>query len=519
MRIAGLFISLALPACTFVQQVPPRSPLPALDNPWYTAAQAELATTLKHSQPASARNVILFVGDGMSLATVAAARIRQGQLEGGSGEENYLSFERFPHVALAKTYNTNAQVPDSAGTATAMLSGVKTQIGVVGVDESVRRGDCTSTAGSSVPTLLEHAEDAGLATGVVTTTRITHATPAAAYAHIADRGWESLPTADCPGIAAQLVAFAHGDGPEVVLGGGRANFLPINSADPEYPDRSGRRDDGRDLVAEWQQRHGEGAAYVWNQRQLDQLDLARTTHILGLFEPSHMQYETDRKDDGAGEPSLADMVSTAIRMLQKSDQGFFLLVEGGRIDHAHHAGNAYRALHDTIAMSDAVAAARRLTRSNDTLIVVTADHGHVIEFAGYPHRGNPILGKVIGVGPDGNRSEDYSRDSSGKPYTTLVYGNGPGHVAPSDTQPGGVKKHPHYSSSYDATTGGRPDLTDVDTAHPDYLQESAVPMNYETHSGTDVAIYADGPGAWLFRGVHEQHYIYHVMAYALFGRN
>ncbi|MBT8136219.1 MAG: alkaline phosphatase [Gammaproteobacteria bacterium] len=520
MRINCLLLSLLLGACTTM--APPdihRTPLPVLDNTWYLEARADLQAALKRSVPARAQNVILFVGDGMSLATVTAARIRQGQLAGNSGEENRLSFEQFPYVALAKTYNTNAQVPDSAGTATAMLSGVKTQIGVVGVDDRVRRGDCTSVAGSSVPSLLEHAEDAGMATGVVTTTRITHATPAAAFAHVAERGWESLATPDCPGIAAQLIAFTHGDTPEVVMGGGRSNFMPLNTADPEYPDRSGRRDDGRDLISEWQQRHGDRAAYVWNKGQFDGLDLSRHDRVLALFEPSHMQYEADRDDSAAGEPSLSDMVTTAVKMLQKSERGFFLLVEGGRIDHAHHGSNAYRALHDTIAMADAVAAARNLTSADDTLIVVTADHGHVMEIAGYPYRGNPILGKVVSIAADGGKSAEYARDASGKPYTTLVYGNGPGHVAPSDKQPEGVKKHPHSGSQHGAITGGRPDLTTVDTEHLDYLQESAVPLSYETHSGTDVAIYADGPGAWLFQGVHEQHYIFHVMAYALFGHN
>ncbi|WP_276607859.1 alkaline phosphatase, partial [Vogesella mureinivorans] len=121
-----------------------------------------------------------------------------------------------------------------------------------------------------------------------------------------------------------------------------------------------------------------------------------------------------------------------------------LVVEGGRIDHAHHANNAYRALTDTIALSEAVAAARAATSLDDTLIVVTADHSHVLSFAGYSHRGNPILGKVT----DRTGSDDLAlkRDMTGRVFTTLGYINGPGYAAASDLQPEGVKRQPHEPS-------------------------------------------------------------------------
>ena len=143
------------------------------------------------TQRGSAKNIILFVGDGMGVSTVTAARIFDGQKKGLLGEENSLSFGRFPFVGLSKTYNVDAQTPDSAGTMTALISGVKTDAGTIGVDENVVRGDCSSVAGSQVFTALELAEIAGLATGIVSTARITHATPAATYAKSADRDWEN----------------------------------------------------------------------------------------------------------------------------------------------------------------------------------------------------------------------------------------------------------------------------------------------------------------------------------------
>ncbi|WP_272990111.1 alkaline phosphatase, partial [Spongiibacter tropicus] len=118
----------------------------------------------------------------------------------------------------------------------------------------------------------------------------------------------------------------------------------------------------------------------------------------GLFNESHMQYEADRNNDIAGEPSLRDMTAKAIQILDNNPEGFFMMVESGRIDHAHHAGNAYGALTDAIELSEAVAKAVELTNPEETLIIVTADHSHVFTIAGYPKRGNPILGKVVSVG-------------------------------------------------------------------------------------------------------------------------
>ena len=141
---------------------------------------------------AQAKNVVFFLGDGMGVSTITAARIFAGQQQGNSGEEYDLAFDRFDNVALIKTYNTDAQVPDSAGTITAIMTGQKTRIGVVGVDATVARDDCSASLNGGLPSVAELAEDAGLSTGVVSTARITHATPAGAYAHAPNRNWEAV---------------------------------------------------------------------------------------------------------------------------------------------------------------------------------------------------------------------------------------------------------------------------------------------------------------------------------------
>jgi alkaline phosphatase len=471
------------------------------DNAWFAAGRASVRAASRFiADQQAAKNVILFIGDGMGISTVTAARILEGQRQGGTGEENRLAFETLPHVAFSKTYNTDAQVSDSASTMTAIVSGVKTQTGVLGVDESVRRGDHTSVEGSKVLSILEEAEDRGLSTGVVSTATLTHATPAGCYAHVPFRLWENdsqmskaARSADFPDIARQLIEFKHGDGLEVALGGGREHFLPRGEQDPERSRDGGRRSDGRNLTEEWLKTN-KGSRYVWNHEQFLAVDRKTTSHLLGLFEPGHMQFEAGRGEDTGGEPSLAEMTALAIDLLAKNPKGYFLMIEAGRIDHGHHAGIAALALADTIALSDAVRTALEKTSARDTLIVVTADHSHTLTISGYPKRGNPILGKVKGFkwSSEGIGLNEVSLDQNGKPYTTLSYANGPGRVRAEN----------------------RPDLSRIDTESPDYRQESVVPLSSETHAGEDVPIYAGGPRAALFHGVQEQNYLYHAMVEA-----
>ena len=178
------------------------------------------------------------------------------------------------------------------------------------------------------------------------------------------------------------------------------------------------------------------------------------------------------------------------------------MVESGRIDHAHHAGNAYGALTDTIALADAVAVADELTDDEDTLIIVTADHGHVFTIAGYPKRGNPILGKVVNVGAD-----EAATAADGMPYTTVGYMNGNGF------RDLGTETDADEIYNYDVNAG-RQDLADVDTTAAGFHQESLIPLSSETHSGEDVGIYAKGPGAFLVNSTNEQSVIFHVMDFA-----
>lgn len=495
------------------------------NNAWYQDAQTRIAEKNQQTTSKKAKNVILFVGDGMGLSTLTAARILQGQQNHRSGEEGYLSFESFPYTAMVKTYNVDAQTPDSAGTMTAMISGLKTDVGVIGVDEDVERGDCSTALGNEVVTALELAEIKGLATGVISTARITHATPAATYAKSADRNWEDISDmkidenperANCEDIALQLVNFESNletryagidiDGIDVVMGGGRRHFLPkdeqYNVEKPAANGAEGDRSDGRHLINEWKAQYAQGT-YVNNQSEFDAIDVTTTEPVFALFNESHMLYEADRSNDIAGEPSLTEMTQKAISILDNNEKGFFLTVESGRIDHGHHAGNAYNALNDTIEFSNAVQAAIDSTNPEETLILVTADHSHVFTIAGYPKRGNPILGKVISVGETTPALAD-----DNMPYTTLGYANGRGFKD--------LGYETDADAGYDeAIVNERVDLAAIDTTEPGFHQESHVPLGSETHSAEDVSLHAKGPSAHLAQGVVEQSVIFHIIKKAL----
>jgi len=472
--------SLTLVACEKAQNTVPANEAQASET---KANQISVKTSGK------AKNVILFIGDGMGISTITAARIFDGQSKGMSGEDNKLSFEEFPNLSLVKTYNLDAQVADSAGTASAMNTGLKTQIGKINVQPDGLFAGCADSTATPPTLFADMAERAGMSTGIVSTARLTHATPAAVYGHAISRGWEG--DADihpvgvergCTDLAQQLINYNIGDGLELALGGGRRSFVPKAFL------ASGRRTDGQDLTASWEAKgdqKGDQYVYVSSAGELRGLKPEAKQKILGLFSNSHMDYETDRNN--AEQPSLTEMTEFAIKNLEARGTGYYLMVEAGRIDHAHHGSNAYRALSETQELARAVALADELTNDEDTLILVTADHSHVFTIAGYPKLGNPILGLVYPPDDEtGKAATAPSKAADGLPYTTLGYHNG-------------------------SNVRSSVEQTDNMVQAKDYKQQSAVRRASETHAGEDVALFAKGPGADAVKGVIDQAEIFDIM--------
>lgn len=471
--------------------------LPQANSPWFTDAQANLQSMLDRQHNTNrAKNVILMVADGNGVGTNYAIRILEGQNEGKLGEEHVLHYEAFPHLALVKTYNVNAQTPDSAPTAGAMNTGVKQVFNTINLDpDGGVHDDCATEAGNELATFAELVKGEDKGVGIISTARLTHATPAAVYAKTANRNWEAAVPEGCDNskdIATQLLDAMEAGTVDLAMGGGRRNFLPTDVQSEEGKD--GRREDGRNLVAEAQDK---GIQYAWDDATFADLKLDGTTPTLALFEDSHMKYEYDR----TGEPSLAEMTKAAIEYLSQNENGYYLEVEAGRVDHANHGSNAFRTLTDGLAFVEAVRMADELTDDEDTLLIVTADHEHAIAFNGYCGRGSPILGLCYGVkaGQVEHSGEPELADD-GKPYTVIGYLNGPGSV---------------LIEQADGTyAGSRPDITQEDATDAEFLQQALIPKSSETHSGEDVAVYAKGPFAHLFDGTVEQNYIFHVMHHA-----
>ena len=429
-----------------------------------------------------AKNVIFFLGDGMGPVTVTAARILKYK------EEGSLNMDKLSRTARIKTYSLDAQTTDSAPSMAAYMTGVKTRNETLSLDGATKAfapstdattgvrnsvNNCPATGnGVASTTLLELAIAKGKATGVVSTARLTHATPAATYAHVCHRNAEyEIARQAAPGGVGYNTAL--GSGVDVLMGGISQYWTPFNATS----NKSGRPD-GRDLVAEMK---AKGYNFVSDLSSLNAAPTAAATKLLGLYDfavaQGHMSYNLDR--DPTKEPSLAQMTVKSLDILSKNANGFFLMVEGGRIDHALHETNAARALDETIAFDDAIKAAIDKVKTFDptlanTLIVVTADHDHTMAFNGYGKRGDSPLG-LSNSYVDGTPN----KDKNGVPYTTLVFGGG--------------SNRPDTRGALTA-----PAVTDIN-----YLQEVAIrrgSKGSETHGGGDVMLMSTGAGSTGFKG-------------------
>ena len=437
---------------------------------------------LSQAQASDAKNVILFIGDGMGPSVLTATRLFK------VGEEGNLEIMSLPRSARIKTFSHDAQTTDSAPSMAAYTTGVKMNNEVIAMSSDTKAvapskdangnkgiNNCTGDNGTPVPTILELAKAAGKSVGAVTTTELTHATPAATYAHICHRDAAyAIAEQAVPGGAGFNAAL--GDGVDVLMGGGANHWTPYSASN------KGGRADGRDLTAEL---GAQGYQYVTTQSDLAKIESGK---VLGLFSAkSHLDYELDRVAKGAAntQPSLSEMTAKAIDLLSQNSQGYFLMVEGGRIDHALHATNAKRSLTDAVALDEAVKTALGKVDLADTLIVVTADHDHTMTINGYAAKGNPVLDLV----KNGDGSTQH--DVDGKPFTTLVFGNGPNRA------------------------DQRPILTSDQVMADDYLQETGVKLGSETHGGGDVMLFADGAGSGRFKGTLDNTLVFGKLKEAL----
>jgi len=329
-----------------------------------------------------AQSAILFIGDGMGPAQMAAARLYRG------GALAHMSYDQFEFTGMSRTYSSDNYTTDSAAAATALASGVKTYNGSIGMSDPAWE---SSGHSRQLETLCDLAKAAGKSVGIVTTTRITHATPASFFAHVSDRDSE-----------AEIAAQVPSSDVDLFIGGGRKYFLPL--------DKNGKRKDGLNLL-EKIERDGNRAVVRLSELQ----KISNLNHkVVALLADDHIAYAAEDKKA----PKLSQMLSEAIRLLSQNPKGYFLMVEGGRIDHASHLGLAKNALVEMNELDSAIGEAMKITRNDQTLIVLTADHETGgLSLSGYgPYEvgaGENLLGNVL------------SRDLRAKPRKILSWASGP----------------------------------------------------------------------------------------------
>lgn len=278
---------------------------------------------LVSSAAAAPKNIIILIGDGMGFEQVKAGGMYQ------NGRAGTLFFEKLPFKGKVTTRSANDSVTDSAAAATAIATGKKVNNSVISI---ALPGD-----GSDLQTILEYYKAKGKSTGLVTTTYLTHATPAAFAAHASGRN-------DTNEIGKYMIEVTK---PEVLLGGG-GHGIEIEAAEAS------------------------GYAVVTDAAGMKALDTENATMTLGAFGRDYMPYEFD----GAGAmPHLTEMAATALKILDNDPDGLFLMIEGGRIDHAGHDNNIERNIRETAEFSKTVKIIHDWAKKNPgTLIIVTADH-------------------------------------------------------------------------------------------------------------------------------------------------
>lgn len=470
-----------LPAATLLATLAGCATAPPASTPSATAAQGVNAVD------ARAKNIIFFLGDGLGINTLTAARIF------AAGEDGELAIDRLPESAFVKTFSNNAQVTDSAASMAAYMTGVKHDNGVISMSfgtRSIAPGkDANGNAlvsrcenGTAAVTLLELAKRRGMAVGVVTNTSVTDATPAATYAHACHRKLETdIAASLVPGGAGYNAALGA-RGLDVLFGGGAQHFTPFKLG--------GKRADNRDLLAEL---GAQGFRVARDSAQFDALKPGQPA--VGLFAANHMDYDAIR--DPSRQPALPAMASKAIELLTPNPNGFFLMVEGGLIDHALHATLGKRALQETVSFNAALQAALERMEALDpglkhTLIVATADHDHTLLLNGYAARTGKTTSTNPGViGLVRTADGKPALDGKGQPYTIIGFGTG-------------EQRHAGDRTAH---------LTDEIVTRDDYHQEAVVRTRTgaETHGGSDVYLGATGANAELFRGTIDNTRVFNLI--------
>ena len=461
--------------------------------------------------PRKAKNVILFIGDGLSPAHRVGARLlSKGIAEGKSLGK--LAIDDMPHMAFVATAGSDSIITDSANAASAYATGHKTAVNAMGVYADRTANPFDDPRVETITSVIRRQRD--MAIGIVTNTEIEDATPAAMVAHTRRRAAYD-----------QIVEQYFAAKPEVLLGGGAANFLPQAEA-------ISKRKDDLDYIAKFRDA---GYAYTATATELDALAAKpETRKLLGLFAPGNMDGVLDRKFlKGGGvkkspdQPDLTLQLQSALAVLSRNDHGFFLMVESGMIDKYAHALDMERAVYDTIMLDNAVKLAKdwAKARGDDTLILVLADHNHPNSLVGTVNDDmetlpNTPLRERVGVYEKAGFPNYPKPDAEGYPSRVdvsrrlaIFSASIPDHyetLRPKLDNP----NEPTQKGDEPATFKANAKYKDVPGA---VLRLGNLPamMNASVHSGEDVILTATGPGSDRVHGAMDNTEVFRVIADAL----
>jgi alkaline phosphatase len=471
----------------------------------------KVAWTVYDTGPRKAKNVILFIGDGLSPAHRTAARLlSKGIAEGKSLGK--LAIDDMPHMALVATAGSDSIITDSANSASAYATGHKTASGAMGVYADRTANPFDDPKVETITSLAKRRLNMGI--GIVTNTEVADATPAAMVAHTRRRG-----TYD------EIVGQYFAARPDVLMGGGSANFLPQGAS-------GSKRKDGIDYLARFREA---GYPVATTAGELNALATkSDTRQLLGLFATGNMDGALDRKFlKGGGvkklpeQPDLTEQVQAALNILSKKDAGFFLMVESGMIDKYAHLLDMERAVYDTIMLDNAVRLARDWARArgDDTLVLVLADHNHPNGLVGTIHDDMSVTPNVplrerVGVYEKAGFPNYPAPDAEGYPSRVdvsrrlaIFSASLPDHYEtfrPKLDNP----NEPTVKGEEPGTYKANEKYKDVPGAALRFGNLPAM-MRASVHSGEDVILTATGPGSERVRGSMDNTDIFRVIADAL----
>ncbi|GMR50823.1 hypothetical protein PMAYCL1PPCAC_21018 [Pristionchus mayeri] len=421
------------------------------------------------------KNVILFIGDGMGIATITAARVARNQKNGNTDVNKPFFFETFPFSGLSKTASFDTHTTDSAAAAVALMCGRKVEQNTLGRLPGFGNKCEFGEKAKIKDGIADLAIDKGVDVGFVTTSSITDATPGAMYAKDVHRRMEfdSAPfmnATNCDDIATQILSHPA-DKFKVMMGGGHAQFLP-NAV-------GGNRTDNRSIEEEWTHlrpmQKAQSRVLLTGTEDFVRHTPEDDQQLLGIFAPLHFPYRVDENlRNSSSVPRLSEMAVKAVQVMNKQSdsRGYFLMIEGANIDKAQHKNRFHLATEELNEFDRAIEQVTQMV-GDDTLIIITADHAHALTIPGYLNKSHSIFER------DGNVSQ-------------IFFATGPGYG-----------------------DGNRTLYSPEESEDPHFAQPASFFFTDARHGGEDVGIWAKGPYAWLFTGTMENTQIAYNIKYLL----